>query len=193
MAVIKCEMGHYYDNEKFSGCPHCEKKGDANVRGMEDSVTVAMDRQMTEEYAVQYVKSQTAGQYVELHTEKTHSDRGEQEEHKYIAGWLVCTEGPSEGKDYRLYAGFNRIGRGSSNDVVLTTDMQVTREVHCSIIYEEKKNVFYVMPQAGCLTYLGDEIVDQAVEISNGDVVKVGASSLELVTFCYGDRKWEKK
>ena len=23
MAVIRCNQGHYYDNEKFSRCPHC--------------------------------------------------------------------------------------------------------------------------------------------------------------------------
>ena len=23
MAVIRCPRGHYYDNQRFSGCPHC--------------------------------------------------------------------------------------------------------------------------------------------------------------------------
>ena len=23
MAVIRCPQGHYYDDEKFSHCPHC--------------------------------------------------------------------------------------------------------------------------------------------------------------------------
>ena len=28
MAVIRCPQGHYYDDEKFSHCPHCGKKLD---------------------------------------------------------------------------------------------------------------------------------------------------------------------
>lgn len=193
MAVIRCEHGHYYDNEKYISCPHCENgQMGHEERQMGDSVTIALDNQMTEEYAAQYVRSQTAGQHIELDSEKTIGIYATRDEAKYIVGWLVCIDGPAKGTDYRLLTGFNRIGRGHSNDIVLTTDMQVSRELHCSIIYEEKKNKFYVMPQAGCLTYLREEIVDQAVEINSGDVIRVGESYLELVAFCQGDKKWKK-
>lgn len=37
MNLVKCNKGHFYDSDKFSGCPHC---GPTGISG--DSVTVAM-------------------------------------------------------------------------------------------------------------------------------------------------------
>ena len=36
-----------------------------------------------------------------------------------VVGWLVCVTGKSRGKDYRLKAGFNRIGRNPDMDILL--------------------------------------------------------------------------
>lgn len=115
----------------------------------------------------------------------------EEEAALYAAGWLVCTGGKDYGRDFPLYAGFNRIGRTSENDIVLT-DEHLSKGEHCSVIYEEKKNVFYVVPKAGSLVYANDVLVEEAKEIKEGTVIMAGETELELVVFCKGEKRWEK-
>lgn len=115
----------------------------------------------------------------------------EEEAALYAAGWLVCTGGKDYGKDFPLYAGFNRIGRTSENDIVLT-DEHLSKGEHCSVIYEEKKNVFYVVPKAGNLVYANDVLVEEAKEIEEGTAIMAGETELELVVFCKGEKRWEK-
>lgn len=185
MAVVKCGKGHFYDNEKFTQCPHCQN-GE-----FQDDVTVAFTSRQTENFAVEYVQSKGKHQHLKLDQERTIGIYSERGENRYVAGWLVCMEGPSKGCDYRIYAGFNKIGRGYENDIVLKEDMQVSREVHCSLVYEEKRNVFYLVPKGGNLVYLNDEAIREAEEIKDGDMVRLGETSLEFAAFCKGDKKWK--
>lgn len=57
MAIIQCGAGHYYDNEKFSECPHCAMAAQAGG-GEKESLTVALahESRQVENYAVEYVK-----------------------------------------------------------------------------------------------------------------------------------------
>lgn len=109
----------------------------------------------------------------------------------YAAGWLVCTGGGEYGRNFPLYAGFNRIGRTSENDIILA-DEHLSKGEHCSVIYEEKKNVFYVVPKAGNLVYANDVLVEEARKIEEGTVIMAGETELELVVFCKGEKRWEK-
>ena len=55
MAIVQCQNGHYYDNEKFNGCPHCASLAESGAQ--QDSVTVALahEAQQVENYAVEYL------------------------------------------------------------------------------------------------------------------------------------------
>lgn len=202
MAVVRCSKSHYYDNEKYKECPHCAGASGGGIE--QESVTVALQSQQVDNYAVEYVKrTSPAANLQNAASGYDASRRGGDDERtvsiyekkgvaRFTAGWLVCVEGEEYGRDFTLYAGFNRIGRSAGNDIVLK-DMQVSREEHCSIIYEEKKNIFYVMPKGGNLTYLDDEIISQAQEIKSGQIITVGDTSLEFMAFCTGEKRWEKK
>lgn len=197
MAIVKCVNSHFYDNEKFSECPHCAEHCKSKNTDL-DSVTVAMVSQerQVENYAAQYLKQSAPSAHVNLsvdrNEEKTVSIYEKKGISRYTAGWLVCVKGEELGKDFPLYAGFNRIGRAYGNDIVLK-DSQVSREEHCSIIYEEKKNVFYISPKGGNLVYLGDEVLVGAQQIKSGQVITVGETKLEFVAFCIGEKRWTKK
>lgn len=189
MAVIKCKKGHFYDDEKFAECPHCANRNDME----EDSVTRPLNTESIEYYAAQYVHDRAEHIHVEMDEERTIGLYSRREHEKCVAGWLVCIEGVSKGADYHIYAGFNRIGREQSNDIVLGYDMQVSRNTHCSVVYEEKKNEFYAVPKAGNLTYLNDELLEQAQVLTDGDKLCMGESILEFVAYCKGERRWEGK
>lgn len=199
MAIIQCGNGHYYDNEKFSECPHCAMMAQAGGAQQESlTVALAQESRQVENYAVEYIKQNAQASPVnpvvrrEPEEEKTISIYEKKGVSRCIAGWLVCVEGEEYGKDFPLYAGFNRIGRGRGNDIVLS-DPQVSREEHCSLIYEEKKNVFYLFPKDGNLVYSGDEMVERAQEVASGEVIAIGGTKLEFVAFCKGEKKWAKK
>lgn len=177
MAIIMCSKGHYFDDEKFFQCPYCgisfeflEREGEKYVE--EATIRLSDIKTDDEDKTISY-----------WHGENTQQD--------YITGWLVCIDGPEKGRDYRLHYGFNRIGRSYQMDVCIEEDMQVTRDNHCSVVYDLKENEFSVSPSTGTLTYLNNQILMESKKINDGDRIRVGQSTLELVVFCKGGRKWD--
>lgn len=203
MAVVQCENKHYYDNVKFAQCPHCAKMAEGE---MQRQTMVESRRAGT--YASEYIRQnmlrrqaaekkepkENAIQHNGMEGSGAGAGGGTEygkEATLYAAGWLVCTGGGEYGRNFPLYAGFNRIGRTSENDIVLT-DEHLSKGEHFSVIYEEKKNVFYVVPKAGNLVYANDVLVEEAREIEEGTVILAGETELELVVFCKGEKRWEK-
>ena len=105
-------------------------------------------------------------------------------------GWLVCTEGKGKGRDYRLHTGYNRIGRGYHMDVSLPEDISVTRDNHCSVVYEPKANIFYLVPSKGNIVYHNGKFVMNTIVLETDDEIQIGNNTLVFVAFCRGERKW---
>lgn len=171
MSITLCEHGHYYDNRKYESCPYCGR----NRR----NETVEEETQRLDP------RSMEAGQ----DTVSVWRNEGPT---PYVTGWLVCVEGSAKGRDYRLHSGVNRIGRSPVMDVCIENDPQVTRDNHCSVIYDHKSNSFFLMPSVGTLIYKNGRMVMENVPFSSGEQVQVGGNLLELVAFCAGDKKWDE-
>lgn len=198
MAVIRCSQGHYYDNEKFSNCPFCGiftniKLNEAVAASGDDEKTMAfagepsslnevLQRTIALEYIVQNPEDD----------QKTVGHFSESRGNDFVTGWLVCVEGPEKGRDYRLYHGFNRVGRGYGMDVCIVDDVHISRENHCSVVYDHKSNTFSLVPSGGNLIYLGGELVSHPVQLKTGDIIRIGESQLEFVAFCREGRIWEE-
>lgn len=217
MAVVQCRNAHYYDDEKYQQCPHCAALQEKAAQDKQMAEQVSQARQI-ESYAAQYIRQHSRSRTEdskpqaqgfqpqtpniqgrmpvessrEVDDERAVSLYQKRGAAQYTVGWLVCVEGEEYGRDFPLYAGFNRIGRSGSNDIVLS-DVQISMEEHCSVIYEQKKNIFYLLPKAGSLVYVRDDLVQQAQEIESGEVVAIGETRLELVVFCKGERRWTER
>lgn len=96
-------------------------------------------------------------------------------------GEIVCIFGDGEGKKYPLHEGANRIGTGYQMDVCLADDMQITRDNHCSIVYDVGRHKFTIVPTAGSLTYVNDVLLKQPRLLYEKDVFRVGRSNYKLV------------
>ena len=107
-----------------------------------------------------------------------------------VVGWLVCLEGPERGRDYRLHVGQNLVGRAFSMDVALNEDTKVSRERHCSVVYEPLQNRFFLVPGEGTATYLGDTLLTVSVAIQDGDTIRIGDTTLVFVPFCREGFTW---
>lgn len=204
MNLIKCNNGHYYDGDKYTTCPHCNKS-----KGTDDDVTVNMeltnntqregDEKPNREVAgsvslkaavgeaVSYVSRQQSDD--DLKTVSFYSGKMGSEP---VVGWLVCIDGNAKGKGYELKAGKNFIGRSSSMDIVLNEDSSVSRERHAVVIYEPKSRKFIAQPgESRELFYLNDGVVLENIEMKLGDELLVGNTSLKFVPFCGSGFGWE--
>lgn len=110
-----------------------------------------------------------------------------------VTGWLVCINGTESGKDYRLHAGKNFVGRSMAMDVSIVGDKSVARNKHCSVVYEPNGNTFYVSSEAGNVVYLNDKTVESYTEVLADDILKIGETELVLVPYCKEDRRWESE
>lgn len=203
MAVVRCSQGHYYDDEKFSRCPHCGiftnlKPGAGPEPGHGgkadcDEKTVALSGQpgLSEDYS-RTVALESEG-VVPSDEQKTVGFYAPGKGNDYVTGWLVCVKGVERGRDYRLHHGFNRIGRGYGMSVCIVDDVHISRENHCAIVYDDRSNTFSLVPMGGNLVYMGGEVITEPITLSAGDVIGIGSSEFEFIAFCREGRVWEKE
>ena len=202
MNLVKCEKGHYYDSDKFDTCPHCA----GNVVGMG---TANSDMTISSE-----LPSSSFENYAEITSgptepltgglkmgdkkitvsaeEKTIGIYFGEAKKEPVVGWLVCVDGPTQGESYVLKSGKNFIGRNETNDVVLQKDLAVSREKHAIIVYDPKSRRFLAQPgMSSELFYMNDEVVLQAMPLSERSVIQIGKSKLLFIPLCGGEFDWE--
>ena len=109
-----------------------------------------------------------------------------------LVGWLVCVDGPSKGSDYRIYSGYNYIGRDSSMDICIVGDAYISHDRHAMITFDVRTNRFYFSPVGGKgIVRLNDEAVLVPVEVKAHDVLEIGRSKLMFIPLCDGTFSWK--
>ncbi len=111
-----------------------------------------------------------------------------------VVGWLVCLAGPDRGRDFRLHAEKNFIGRSPLMDVCVAGDESVSRDRHAQVIFDPKKQVFWAVPgDASGLVYLNGDIVHAPTRMNCDDVLEVGQTKLVLIPFCGEKYSWSRE
>jgi len=111
-----------------------------------------------------------------------------------VVGWLVCLAGPDRGRDFRLHAEKNFIGRATTMDVCISGDETVSRERHATVIFDPKKQLFWAVPgDAAGLVYLNGDIVHAPTQMKHDDVLEVGQTKLTLIPFCGEKYSWSRE
>ena len=110
--------------------------------------------------------------------------------HCYTTGWLVCADGPERGRDWRLRFGNNRIGRDISLDVCIFEDPAIIRGTHCSVVYDEKSNTFYLVPGEGTSTFLEDRLLTEPAILTTGSRFRIGDTTLDFIAYCRENVVW---
>ena len=197
MSVVQCSNGHYYESEQYSSCPFCEQQSLANeISGLgndnqEDirSLLTVMDgisnerelaKQLTQHYLEEVEENdKTIGLFFNA------------ENIQPVVGWLVCEEGPERGNSYKIIAGRNFVGRSHKSDIVIYDDQSISRENHCSVVFEPKTCNFYIMSSEHAITLINGEILTDAVCITDDDVISIGKSKFRMIPYCKKGREWE--
>ena len=109
-----------------------------------------------------------------------------------VVGWFVCIEGAEKGKDYRILAKNNSIGRSEKMDICIKKDDTISRENHAKIAYDEKHNTFHLIPgDSANNIYIGEDPVYVPTKLQAKDVVELGETKLMFVPFCNDDFTWK--
>lgn len=110
-----------------------------------------------------------------------------------VVGWLVCTEGPGKGKDYRLFGRINTIGRSEENDVVLSSEKTVSKKDHARLAYDAKHNNFQLIPGQGTnLAYLNDAPLYVPQPLHAYDLIEFGDTKLIFIPLCNDQFQWSQ-
>lgn len=190
MSIVRCDMGHFFDDSKFASCPHCT----VGMSSSDDEKTVAgpvssgsgmtsgktpVEKKVIDFGAPAPGEEKTIGIYTKKHGWDP------------VTGWLICIAGPERGRDYRLHTGRNFLGRATNMSVSVPGDPEITRDNHCSVIFEPKNQTFLLAP-GSANTYCNGESVTEAVALAESDVIKAGTSEFIFIPYCKGERNWEK-
>lgn len=160
--LIRCQNGHMFSSRRYGTiCPYC------NIE------TATREKKETNISEIDVEEALFLN-----------------EEHP-VCGWLVCIEGARVGKDYKVKAGKNFVGRADDMDIQILGDNKISRRNHCIIVYEEKHGNFMILPGDGNgIVYHSGEAVYSPVQLSEYDVIEMGESKFLFIPFCGEQFKW---
>ena len=186
MAIQECGNGHLYDTDQYASCPYCQGGGNRINFGASENAPI-------DDIGATVAPASYRRQQEESDTGKTVGVFQRRMSFEPVVGWLVCIEGPEKGKDYRIYAKNNTVGRSEKMDICIKGDTTISRENHARLAYDEKHNAFHLIPADSTNTiYLNDEPVYVPTKLTVYDAIEFGDCKLVFVPFCNEKFTWQK-
>ena len=111
---------------------------------------------------------------------------------QFPVGWFVVVQGSGRGSSFSLHAGVSLIGRGEDQAVRLNFgDTSISRNNHASVAFDDEQNKFYLGHGGKSnIVRLNDKPVLSTEELSDGDVIRIGETTLRFTALCGGDFNW---
>ncbi|MBR1731142.1 MAG: FHA domain-containing protein [Ruminococcus sp.] len=207
MAITECGKGHVYDTDQYATCPYCN--GGRNIidfnyneaDGDVGKTVIPGQTAPQQTYAVNYAV--TPNDAEKTVAPESYRKRAEEENKtvgvfkaKYnldpVVGWLVCIDGPEKGKDYRLWAKINTIGRSDKMDVSIKKEKTISTDNHARLAYDPKHNNFQLIPAESTNNiYVNDEPTYTPIKLNAYDVIELGNSKFIFVPLCSSRFTWE--
>jgi hypothetical protein len=209
MGLVECGKGHIYDADQYQSCPYCNGGMYRVEFGQDDGSSIGKTAPVNG-YAQQNV--QAIGAPVDLgvtvapseYMNRNNDGKKEEDTGKTVAvfqksmhiemvvGWLVCTEGSDKGKDYRIYAKNNSIGRSEKMDICIKGDNTISRENHARIAYDERHNAFHLIPgESANNIYVAGEPIYVPYKLEAYEQIELGETKLVFVPFCNDRFNWQ--
>jgi len=110
----------------------------------------------------------------------------------FPVGWLVVIKGPGRGAAVALQGGVAQIGRGAGQTVRLDFgDNSISRETHAAVAYDDESQSFYIGHggKANLVRRNGRPVLSTE-DLSSGDLIVIGETTLRFVALCGPDFSW---
>lgn len=166
MGLIRCKNGHLFSEKRYGTiCPYC------NIATDKEAVT-------GEDPAGSYTDASYLEELEALHP---------------VVGWLVCVQGPSRGKDYRVVGEKNFIGRSPEMDIRIVGDNSIANRNHAILAYDKKERSTLLLPgDSQGLVYLDGIAIYAPKEIYAFNQIELGKSKFVYIPFCGENFEWEE-
>ena len=167
MSLTRCPEGHLFSSRKYGRiCPYCNKV-----------VRLSHNRADAEDPEGNYNDSTP---YV-----------GDLEVMDPVTGWLVCIDGPSKGRDYRILTEKNFLGRADGMDIQILGDNNIAKRNHAVFVYDYKKRRTFLLPgDSQGLVYVNDEAIFTPIELNRYDIIELGKSKFLFIPLCGDEFEW---
>jgi len=204
----RCENGHFYDPNKHTSCPHCGVSIDDfpatdRVRGIAAAGAAAagaaggFEPPTAPRRQARAAPSSPAPPPPPAAPGPRASAPGVtvaywgKRDFDPVVGWLVCVEGPEQGRDYRIRSGNNRVGRDDTMDIVIRGDEAISRVKQAIITFDERNVRFRIKEGEGRgLIYRNGEQVVNAAVLEPWDILEMGKSRFCFVPLCSEKFQW---
>src|SRR5579883_456992 len=183
----RCPNGHFYNPAKFSSCPHC------GVAGIDIGPTKPVSLGATVPIGgggqqggfegpttpIQRGGGSSGEQVTQGFYEHKLGETGGESRTDPIVGWLVCVEGPDRGRDFRIRAENNSIGRSPKMDICIAGDPRISRDNHATVAFDPRNAEFRLIAGASRgLVYLNGKMLDASSVLQPYDTIELGDSKL---------------
>ena len=113
----------------------------------------------------------------------------------FPAGWIVVIDGPGRGASFTLQVGVSQIGRGEEQAVRLDFgDTSISRNNHAAVAYDDEQGKFFLGHGGKSnLVRLNGMPVLSTEEMSDGDEIRIGETTLKFVALCGEAFTWTSK
>jgi hypothetical protein len=201
---LKMEMGlcpnnHYYDHSVHSECPYCKPAGSdvgatmpaGDIGKTAPAFPPPIGATVPVGVTEPGVRTSANNIAKKADSDRTQAAIKEQIGLDPVVGWLVCLEGKDKGRDYRMHADNNFIGRAENMDIVLRNDDTVSRVNHAIISYDARDRAYYFAQGSGRgIVRVNDKAVLSTVELKARDRIEIGGTKLLFVPLCGEDFNW---
>ncbi|MEM9426736.1 MAG: FHA domain-containing protein [Pseudomonadota bacterium] len=111
---------------------------------------------------------------------------------RFPTGWIVVVDGPGRGASFSLHAGVSQIGRGEDQTVRLDFgDTSISRNNHAAVAFDEEQSKFFLGHGGKSnLVRLNGMPVLSTEEITDGDEIRIGETSLKFIALCGDEFTW---
>ena len=163
--LIRCQNGHMFSKRRYGTvCPYC------NIE------TATKEKQ------------ETGRTEVEIEEDLFREDV------KPVCGWIVCIDGPRQGKDYQVVQGKNFVGGADKMDPQIRGNKEFPRRNHAVIVFDPKKRETVLLPgDANGIVYLNGNALYAPTPLNPYDEIELGKSKFLFVPFCGDHFMWGQK
>lgn len=193
MNLARCKKGHYYDEDKYIGCPHCAQKD--NIA----KSTVRMSDNVDSEQTLQNrnVQGKALKDAVLEAIDKKRESEVEQVRGKrscnstlFPVGILVETNGCRMGEVHVLEMGCNYLGV-CDGEFTVSVDIEQVLEVNATITYHEERQMFVMKPLGSdVMVQVGRMMLRENIMLRPYDKIMVKDEILLFVPICGEQFKW---